>query len=78
MDRYEYMRIPVRLIPEAFLQAYNLHPKIYNGYLYMEIRKGMYGLPQSGIIANKLLRKRLRPHGYFEVKNTPGLWNLGS
>ena len=51
------MRIPARLIPEPFLQAYKLHPKIYNGYLYMEIRKGMYGLPQSGIIANQLLKK---------------------
>jgi hypothetical protein len=40
----------------------------------MEIRKGMYGLPQAGIIANQLLRKRLKPHGYYEVTNTPGLW----
>ena len=74
MDRYEYMRMPIRLIPPAFIDAYDLSSKIHNGFLYMEIRKGMYGLPQSGIIANKLLRKRLRPHGYFEVTNTPGLW----
>ena len=40
----------------------------------MEIIRGMYGLPQSGILANKLLRQRLQPHGYFEVEYTPGLW----
>jgi hypothetical protein len=74
MDRYEYMRMPARLIPAAFIAAYDLDSKIHNGFLYMEIRKGMYGLPQSGIIANKLLRKRLAPHGYYEVPNTPGLW----
>jgi hypothetical protein len=74
MDRYEYMRIPARQIPEAFLDAYDLRSKILNGHLYMEIRRGMYGLPQAGILANKLLRKRLEPHGYFEVQNTPGLW----
>jgi hypothetical protein len=74
MDRYEYMRIPVHLIPEEFIQAYNLHDKIYKGYLYVEIRKGMYGLPQAGILANQLLRKRLAPHGYSEAKHTPGLW----
>jgi hypothetical protein len=74
MARYEYMRMAARLIPDEFLDAYNLRPKIHNGYIYMEIRKGMYGLPQAGIIANQLLRKRLRPHGYFEVPNTPGLW----
>ncbi len=28
----------------------------------MEILKGMYGLPQAGILANKLLKKRLAKH----------------
>ena len=40
----------------------------------MEIQKGVYGLPQAGILANKLLRKRLAKHGYFELPHTPGLW----
>ena len=34
----------------------------------------MYGLPQAGILANKLLRKRLATFGYIEVPHTPGLW----
>jgi len=34
----------------------------------------MYGLPQAGILANKLLRERLARHGYFEQLQTPGLW----
>jgi hypothetical protein len=34
----------------------------------------MYGLPQAGILANKLLRKGLAPHGYYELPHTPGLW----
>jgi hypothetical protein len=32
------------------------------------------GSPQAGILANKLLRKQLAPHGYYECKQTPGLW----
>ena len=40
----------------------------------MQIQRGLYGLPQSGILANKLLRKRLKPHGYYELPHTPGLW----
>ena len=44
------------------------------GYIYLEIRKAIYGLPQGGILANKLLRKRLAPEGYYEVAHTPGLW----
>ena len=40
----------------------------------MEIQKGMYGLPQAGILANKLLKERLARHGYFKQPHTPGLW----
>ena len=74
LDRYEYMRIKADLVPEEFKHLYNLHDKIHNGVIYMEIRRGCYGLPQSGILANKLLKKRLAKHGYFELPHTPGLW----
>ena len=36
--------------------------------------KGMYGLPQAGLIANELLEKRLNKHGYQQSKLVPGLW----
>jgi hypothetical protein len=32
------------------------------------------GLPQAGILANKLLHKRLASHGYYKCKQMPGLW----
>ena len=34
----------------------------------------MYGLPQAGILANKLLKEHLAKHGYNELKHTPGLF----
>ena len=34
----------------------------------------MYGVPASGILANKLLKSRLAKKGYFELPHTPGLW----
>ena len=40
----------------------------------MEIRKAIYGLPQAGVLANKLLKKRLAPAGYYEMPHTPGMW----
>jgi hypothetical protein len=40
----------------------------------MVILKGMYGLPQAGILANKILKEQLVRHGYFEQPHTPGLW----
>ena len=34
----------------------------------------MYGLPQAGILANKLLKERLLQNDYFEVPHTPGIF----
>ena len=66
--------MPVDLIPPEFMDLYELHDKVKNGYVYMEIQRGMYGLPQSGILANKLLKERLAKDGYYEVKHTPDLF----
>ena len=40
----------------------------------MEIIRGMYGLPQLGILADNLLKQCLINHGYYQAKQTPGLW----
>ena len=45
-----------------------------DGYVYVEVRRGMYGLPQAGKLANELLEKRLDAHGYRQSKITPGFW----
>lgn len=44
--------------------------------VFVEIRKGMYGLPQAGLLAQELLlEKCLNKHGYNKQSNrTPGLW----
>ena len=73
LDRYEYLRIPMDLVPQEFIDAYNLHNKIYIGFLYVEIRKGIYGLPQAGILANKILCVKLQPHVYYKT-SSPGIW----
>ena len=74
LDRYEYMKIPLSIFPRHTREQYTMDDKAVNGFVYLEIRKAIYGLPQAGILANKLLRKRLAPHGYYEVAHTPGLW----
>ncbi len=74
LDRYEYMRLSIDIIPDEIIDQYNLRPLVSNGYVYIEIRKGMYGLPQAGILANKLLTKRLALHGYAPTTHTHGLW----
>ncbi len=74
MDRFEYMKMPLDIFPPHTKAQYKLDKHTKNGFIYLEIRKAIYGLPQAGILANQLLRQRLRPHGYYEVNHTPGLW----
>ena len=64
MKRKEYLRIAVEFIPPEFMDEYNLHSKVKNGYVYFEIVHGVYGLPQAGILANQR-EKRLKVHDYF-------------
>jgi hypothetical protein len=74
MDQFEYLRIPINLIPLEIITQYALIPLVSDGHIYIEVQKGMYGLHQAGILANLLLSKRLAPHGYRQTKSTPGLW----
>jgi hypothetical protein len=74
MTRYEYMRIKLTDIPEEIIVEYKLREiATPDGFVYIEIRKGMYGLPQAGIIAQQLLEKRLAKVGYHQSKIVPGL-----
>ena len=74
LDRYEYMKLPLSVFPEHIKRQYNLEKKAKNGYVYVKIRRSIYGLPQAGKLANTALKEHLTPYGYFEVIHTPGLW----
>jgi hypothetical protein len=43
MERYEYMCLPVHMIPDSIMELYKLHDLVHHGHVYAEIRKGMYG-----------------------------------
>jgi hypothetical protein len=74
MTQYEYMQIPLQMPHTAIIEQYNLAPLIHNNCVYVEIRKGMYGLPQAGKLANNQLIAALVPFGYQPVPLTAGLW----
>jgi hypothetical protein len=69
------MRLHLDIIPEEIVLAYNLRDIVKpNGWVYIKIKKGMYGLPQAGILANNLLGQQLAAKGYYQCQHTPGLW----
>jgi hypothetical protein len=59
---------------EEIVDKYNLDALALDGWVHIEIRKGMYGLKQAGLIANQVLPTRLAPLGYYPAHHTPGLW----
>ena len=62
-------------IPDEIIKEYKLDQKATtDGYIYTEIQKGMYSLPQAGIIAQELLADRLKKHGCTQSKIIPGFW----
>ena len=75
LPRYEYMKLKLTDIPEEVIVEYNLRSKATSDdYVYVEIRRGMYGLPQGGLIAQELLEERLNKEGYHQSKIIDGLW----
>eukprot|EP00804_Cyclotella_cryptica_P009775 CCRYP_013229-RA/>CCRYP_013229-RA protein AED:0.29 eAED:0.29 QI:0/0/0/1/0/0/2/0/456 len=69
----EYLQVKLHDIPDEIIHEYNLTSLANpDGSILMQL--GMYGLPQAGLLANKLLEKCLNPHGYFQSKLVPGLW----
>ena len=75
LKRPEYVRIKLADIPQEIIDEYNLTAIASpDGSVFIQANKGMYGLPQAGLLANELLEKRLNEHGYHQSKLVPGLW----
>ena len=66
--------IPTHFFIDETRQEYDITNLQHNGFIYVKIRKGLYCLKETGIIAFKILVKNLAPHGYHPVKYTPCLW----
>jgi hypothetical protein len=74
LPRFEYMKMSLSRFPDEIIQKYNLNALAIDGWVYIEIRKGMYGFKQAGLLANQLLQTCLAPFGYYPARHTPGLW----
>jgi hypothetical protein len=71
----EFICIILSDIPNEVLEEYKLKEKANkNGNIYIRAKRGMCGLPQAGLLANKLLKKYLNKHGYQQSKLVSGLW----
>jgi hypothetical protein len=74
LSRFEYMKMMLSRFPEEIVQKNNLKALAIDGWVYIENRKGMYGLKQAGLLPNQLLHTPLAPFRYYPARHTPGLW----
>ncbi len=74
LEYFEYMQMPLELFPIWIQEQYNLKVLTYKGFVHLEMQQAVWGLPQAGIFANKCLRRKLAPFGYYKHISTPGLW----
>ncbi len=74
LEYFEYIKMPLTLFPSWIVEQYDLKTHAKDGWVYLEMRRAVWGLSQVGILANKRLRHKLAPFGYYECVNTPGLW----
>jgi hypothetical protein len=68
------MVINLSSLPQETIDKYDLIEPAQDRKVYIEIQKGMYILPQAGILANELLQRNLAKDGYRPRPHTHGLW----
>ena len=67
LERSEYLRIPTKYIPACTVTKHSLHQSLYNNSVLFEVNKGMYGLPQAGLLAQQRLVAHLATQGYHQT-----------
>jgi hypothetical protein len=72
--RFEYIKMLLSHFPEEIIQKYNLNTLAVDGWVYIEIQKGMCGLKQVGLLADQILQNWLAPFRYYPARHTSGLW----
>jgi hypothetical protein len=68
------MVINLASLPQETIEKFDLIELSQDRKVYIEIQKGMYGLPQAGILANELLQRNLAKYGYRLKTHTNGFW----
>ena len=75
LKRKEYNKLKLADIPQEVINEYKFKCiSTKDESVYLEVSKGMYGLPQAVLLVQQLLQRRLAQHGYHQSSIIPGLW----
>ena len=70
MNKAQYLKIAIKIIPQEIIDKYDLLNKQCDRYIYVRIEKVMCGLVQANIISHDALKEHLKPYGYAPAKIT--------
>ena len=69
LKKPEYMKVKYKYFPEDIRKRYHLPLLVtQDNYIYIPIKKGMYGLKQAALLAYDNLQQCLKPHLCFKHK----------
>ena len=75
MAKPRYMKMKFSIFPQDIIERYSLTTKVTpDGYIYIKINKGMYGLKEAAVLAYDQLSKFFNTYGYHHVPGTAGVW----
>jgi hypothetical protein len=75
LERPEYMRMTRKQVSPAIIAEYGYEEYFVNDMLYFQVNKGMYGLPQAGLLAQNRLIAHIAQHGYTQSDVVPCLFS---
>ena len=75
LKRRECIKLNLADIPQEVINEYKFKCiSTKDESVYLEVSKGMYGLPQAVLLVQQLLQRRLAQHGYHQSSIIPELW----
>ena len=75
MKEPEFMRLHHKYFPADICAQYNITKLVApDNYVYIKIKRGMYGLKQAAMLPYEQLVLTLAPYGYYPCPSTTGLW----
>ena len=70
------MKLHISFIPEDIINRYNLKELVVDGFVYIRIQKGIYGLKQAAILTNQQLQTNIAKEGITLFPEPPACGNI--
>ena len=74
MRNSELVKVSITYFSKGIIENYNLNALVHNGYIYIKIKEGIYGLKQASVLAYQHLLKLLTKGDYKQIMGSLGMW----